>query len=150
MFHRKCLRIIRMFALRRSGKLLMLLREWFRGRLRHNLRHKIPASCHKTLKTLAGPTRLELATSCVTGSIRITILLARLALFCVIVHGLGRYLGVKGPKLDPNFRRNQGGLVPYPSLIFPFDGEFLLVDTAPELQSLGCGTLSRSPLFFTS
>jgi hypothetical protein len=32
-----------------------------------------------------------------TGSMRNTILLARLALFCVIVHGLGWYWGVNGP-----------------------------------------------------
>ncbi len=52
---------------------------------------------------MAGPTRLELATSCVTGSIRNTILLARLALFCVMMHGLGWDLAVNGPKLDPSF-----------------------------------------------
>ena len=35
--------------------------------------------------------------SCVAGSIRNTILLARLALFYVIVHGLGWYWGVADP-----------------------------------------------------
>ena len=30
-------------------------------------------------------------------------LLVRFALCCAMYHGLGRYLGVNGPKLDPSF-----------------------------------------------
>jgi hypothetical protein len=55
---------------------------------------------------MAGPTRLELATSCVTGSCKKSILLVRLALFYVMVHGFGRNLAVVGPKLDPSFGVN--------------------------------------------
>jgi hypothetical protein len=51
---------------------------------------------------LAGPTGLEPATSCVTGSSRNTILLARLALFCAVHHVSGSYSGANGPKSDPN------------------------------------------------
>ena len=52
---------------------------------------------------MAGPTRLELATSCVTGSCKKSILLVRLALFYVMVHGFGPNLAVLGPKLAQVF-----------------------------------------------
>jgi len=50
-----------------------------------------------------GTTGLEPApaASAVTGSCNKSILLVRLALFCVMVHGFGPNLAVVGPKLDP-------------------------------------------------
>src|SRR5580692_2169839 len=41
--------------------------------------------------------------SCAQGSCRKSILLVRLALFYVMVHGFGPNLAVVGPKLDPTF-----------------------------------------------
>jgi hypothetical protein len=61
-----------------------------------------------SMKPLAGPTGFEPATSCVTDSIRITILLARLALFCVMVLGYGPNSAAFGPKLDPSFCLRSG------------------------------------------
>jgi len=52
---------------------------------------------------MAGPTRLELATSCVTGSCKKSILLVRLALFGVLLHGFGPNSAAIGPKLDLSF-----------------------------------------------
>src|SRR6267378_307360 len=50
---------------------------------------------------MLGTTGLEPAASAVTGSCNKSILLVRLALFCVMVHGFGPNLAVVGPKLDP-------------------------------------------------
>jgi hypothetical protein len=54
-------------------------------------------------RKLAGATGLEPAASCVTGSCEKSILLVRLGLFYVMVHGFGPNLAVVGPKLDPSF-----------------------------------------------
>ncbi len=52
---------------------------------------------------LVGAWRFELQTSCAQGSCKKSILLARLALFYVMVHGFGPNLAVFGPKLDLTF-----------------------------------------------
>jgi len=54
-------------------------------------------------KELVGAWRFELQTSCAQGSCRKSILLVRLALFCVMVHGFGPNSAAFGPKLDPTF-----------------------------------------------
>jgi hypothetical protein len=56
-----------------------------------------------SLKGLVGAWRFELQTSCAQGSCKKSILLVRLALFCVMVHGFGPNSAVVGPKLDPTF-----------------------------------------------
>src|SRR6185437_6315977 len=58
------------------------------------------------LRKLVGAWRFELQTSCAQGSCKKSILLVRLALFCVMVLGFGPNLAVVGPKLDPTFFRN--------------------------------------------
>ena len=55
-----------------------------------------------SLRMLVGAWRFELQTSCAQGSCKKSILLVRLALFCVMVHGFGPNLAVLGPKLDPS------------------------------------------------
>ena len=60
----------------------------------------------KSLETLVGVWRFELQTSCAQGRVRNTILLVRLALFCVTVHGFGPTLASFGPKLDSSFGMN--------------------------------------------
>jgi hypothetical protein len=55
----------------------------------------------KVLKRLVGASGFEPETSCAQGSRKKSILLVRLALFYVIVHGFGPNLAVVGPKLDP-------------------------------------------------
>jgi hypothetical protein len=52
---------------------------------------------------MVGAWRFELQTSCAQGSCKKSILLVRLALFYVMVHGFGPSLAVVGPKLDPSF-----------------------------------------------
>ena len=52
---------------------------------------------------LVGARGFEPRASCAQGSCRKSILLVRLALFCVMVHGFGPNLAVVGPKLDPSF-----------------------------------------------
>jgi hypothetical protein len=49
-------------------------------------------------KGLVGAWRFELQTSCAQGSCEKSILLVRLALFYVMVHGFGPNLAVIGPK----------------------------------------------------
>ena len=51
---------------------------------------------------MVGAWRFELQTSCAQGSSKKSILLVRLALFCVMVHGFGPNSAVIGPKLDSN------------------------------------------------
>jgi len=51
---------------------------------------------------LVGASGFEPETSCAQGSCKKSILLVRLALFCVMVHGFGPNLAVVGPKLDPS------------------------------------------------
>jgi hypothetical protein len=48
-------------------KLWKFYQEGFQGQLRPKARPKYWVCCCKSLKQMAGPTRLELATSCVTG-----------------------------------------------------------------------------------
>jgi hypothetical protein len=66
--------------------------------------------CHDTrqaanlLKGLVGARGFEPRTSCAQGSCKKSILLVRLALFCVMVHGFGPNLAAFGPKLDPSDR----------------------------------------------
>ena len=60
----------------------------------------------KSLETLVGVWRFELQTSCAQGSCKKSILLVRLALFCVMVHGFGPNLAAFGPKLDSSFGMN--------------------------------------------
>src|SRR5580704_17214879 len=55
----------------------------------------------KVLKRLVGASGFEPETSRAQGSRKKSILLVRLALFYVIVHGFGPNLAVVGPKLDP-------------------------------------------------
>ena len=57
----------------------------------------------KYLKSLVGASGFEPEASCAQGSCKKSILLVRLALFCVMVHGFGPNLAVVGPKLDPSF-----------------------------------------------
>ena len=57
---------------------------------------------------MVGAWRFELQTSCAQGSCKKSILLARLALFYVVVHGFGPNLAVAGPKLDPTFVEQVG------------------------------------------
>jgi hypothetical protein len=59
----------------------------------------------KNQNLVVGAWRFELQTSCVQRSCKESILLVRLALFCVMVHGFGPDLAVFGPKLDPSFWR---------------------------------------------
>jgi len=53
---------------------------------------------------LVGASGFEPETSCAQGSRKKSILLARLALFCVMVLGFGPNSAAFGPKLDPSFR----------------------------------------------
>ena len=55
---------------------------------------------------VVGARGFEPRTSCAQGSCKKSILLVRLALFCVTVHGFGPNSAVFGPKLDPTFFRN--------------------------------------------
>ena len=55
------------------------------------------------LKDLVGASGFEPEASCAQGSCKKSILLVRLALFYVMVHGFGPNLAVVGPKLDPSF-----------------------------------------------
>jgi len=52
---------------------------------------------------LVGAWRFELQTSCAQGSCKKSILLVRLALFYVMVHGFGPDLAAFGHKLDPSY-----------------------------------------------
>jgi hypothetical protein len=52
---------------------------------------------------MVGAPGFEPGASCAQGSGKNAILLARLALFYVTVHGFGPKLSVFGPKLDPSF-----------------------------------------------
>jgi hypothetical protein len=54
------------------------------------------------LGLVVGAPGFEPGTSCAQGSCKKSILLVRLALFCVMVHGFGPNLAVVGPKLDPS------------------------------------------------
>jgi len=56
------------------------------------------------LKGLVGARGFEPRTSCAQGSCKKSILLVRLALFCVMVRGFGPNLAAFGPKLDPSDR----------------------------------------------
>jgi hypothetical protein len=56
---------------------------------------------------MVGAPRFELGTSCAQGSCRKSILLVRLALFYVMVHGFEPNLAVLGPKLDLSFAIRQ-------------------------------------------
>ena len=62
--------------------------------------------CAKSLRLLVGAWGFELQASCAQGSCKKSILLVRLALFYVMVHGFGPNLAVLGPKLDPSFLCN--------------------------------------------
>jgi hypothetical protein len=59
-----------------------------------------------SLKRLVGARGFEPRTSCAQGSCKKSILLVRLALFCVLVHGFGPNLAAFGPKLDLTFGVN--------------------------------------------
>src|ERR1700692_5126281 len=68
------------------------------------------------MKGVGGASGFEPEASCAQGSCRKSILLVRLALFYVMVHGFGANLAVVGPKLDPSFslqsgRRQAGALI---------------------------------------
>jgi hypothetical protein len=62
----------------------------------------------KSQKRLVGASGFEPETSCAQGRRRKSILLVRLALFYVMVHGFGPNLTVLGPKLDPSFFEQVG------------------------------------------
>ncbi len=55
------------------------------------------------LRRLVGARGFEPRTSCAQGSCKKSILLVRLALFYVMLHGFGPNLAVRGPKLDLTF-----------------------------------------------
>jgi len=57
----------------------------------------------KNEELVVGASGFEPETSCAQGSCKKSILLVRLALFYVMVHGFGPNLAVLGPKLDPSF-----------------------------------------------
>ena len=59
-------------------------------------------------KSGRGVRDLNSQTSCAQGSCKKSILLVRLALFYVMVHGFGPNLAVVGPKLDPSFSLRLG------------------------------------------
>ncbi len=61
---------------------------------------------YNSLISLVGAWRFELQTSCAQGSCKKSILLVRLALFYVMVHGFGPNLAIVGPKLVPSFGVN--------------------------------------------
>jgi hypothetical protein len=52
---------------------------------------------------MVGASGFEPEASCAQGSCKKSILLARLALFYVKVHGLGHNMAILGPILDPSF-----------------------------------------------
>ena len=94
----------------------------------------------KIQELVVGAWRFELQTSCAQGSCKKSILLARLALFCVMVHGFGPSLAVFGPKLDPIFSRlgrRQAGAV----------AEFILILQAPlyTRHTAFAGPLAHNP-----
>jgi len=57
---------------------------------------------------MVGARGFEPRASCAQGSCKKSILLVRLALFYVMVHGFGPNLAVVGPKLDPSFPLGSG------------------------------------------
>ena len=57
---------------------------------------------------MVGASGFEPEASCAQGSCKKSILLVRLALFFVMVHGFGPNLAVLGPKLDPSFSLQLG------------------------------------------
>jgi len=57
---------------------------------------------------MVGASGFEPEASCAQGSCKKSILLVRLALFYVMVHGFGPNLAVFGPKLDPSFSLRSG------------------------------------------
>ena len=71
---------------------------------------------------LVGASGFEPEASCAQGSRKKSILLVRLALFYVMVHGFGPNLAVVGPKLDLSFSfqlgRRQAGADVKKSVVF--------------------------------
>ncbi len=65
-------------------------------------------SLGNSLKALVGARGFEPRTSCAQGSCKKSILLVRLALFYVMLHGFGPNSAVVGPKLDPSFSLRLG------------------------------------------
>jgi hypothetical protein len=61
---------------------------------------------YNLLKRLVGAPGFEPGASCAQGSCKKSILMVRLALFYVMVHGFGLNSAVVGPKLDPTLFRN--------------------------------------------
>jgi hypothetical protein len=59
---------------------------------------------------MVGASGFEPEASCAQGSCKKSILLVRLALFYVMLHGFGPNLAAVGPKLDPSFgaRKKRG------------------------------------------
>ena len=57
---------------------------------------------------MVGARGFEPRASCAQGSCKKSILLVRLALFYVMVHGFGPNLAVLGPKLVPSFSLRSG------------------------------------------
>jgi len=57
---------------------------------------------------MVGASGFEPEASCAQGSCRKSILLVRLALFYVTLHGFGANSAVVGPKLDPSFPLRPG------------------------------------------
>jgi hypothetical protein len=74
---------------------------------------------------VVGASGFEPETSCAQGSCKKSILLVRLALFYVMVHGFGPNLAVVGPKLDPSFSlrsgRRQAGADVKKSVVFGWE-----------------------------
>lgn len=62
--------------------------------------------CAQSLKNLVDVTGFEPATPCLQSIRENTMLMARLALSCVLYHGFPWYSGANGPKLDPSFGLN--------------------------------------------
>jgi hypothetical protein len=73
-------------------------------KLHHDVAVQKLGSCNFLIEMdLVGASGFEPEASCAQGSCKKSILLVRLALFCVMVHGFGPNLAVVGPKLDPSF-----------------------------------------------
>jgi hypothetical protein len=74
---------------------------------------------------VVGASGFEPEASCAQGSCKKSILLARLALFYVMVHGFGPNSAVVGPKLDPSFGVNPLGGTNYLDTVSAFVKVFL-------------------------
>jgi hypothetical protein len=103
---------------------------------------------------LVGAPRFELGTSCAQGSSKKSILLVRLALFCVMVHAFGPNWAVVGPKLDPSLSDQADSRHARSRRLFEGTRSCVARITLPTPQrscvpivraSMECGVLSTNP-----